>query len=89
MRRWWSDRRNIRRIGRWLGWLTVVLLLVTILTGYGITEARTVTAFTLGLLTKPLAQRVHQFTEVWIAIFLAAHILIALWMRRFEPRGKE
>jgi hypothetical protein len=89
MRTWWGDRRNIRKTGRWLGWLTVVLILVTILTGYGITEARTVTALTMGLLTKPVAQRLHQFTEVWIVILLAAHISIALWMRRFEPHGKE
>lgn len=89
MRAWWGDRRNIRKIGRWLGWLAVVLILVTILTGYGIAEARMVTALTFGVLTKPVAQRVHQFTEIWIVILLTAHISIALWMRRFEPQRKD
>ncbi len=81
--------KNIRNIGRICGWLAAVLLLFTLLTGYGITEFRIVEPLTLGLLGKAAAQRLHSYTELPLVMLFAVHIGIALWARRSVDRGKE
>lgn len=44
---------TVRRIGRWCGWAALALLLLALLTGYGVSEFRIVTGATLGVLTRP------------------------------------
>jgi hypothetical protein len=81
------NRKNyVRRIGRYLGWAALGLLLFTVLTGYGITEWRIVDSLTFGLLGKANAQRLHSYTEVPMVILLAAHVSIAWWSRRDGER---
>lgn len=74
-------KRNIERIGRVCGWAAALLLLFTILTGYGISEFRTVTSITFGILGKATSQRLHHYTDVPLLIFLSVHIGLALWGR--------
>lgn len=76
------NRKNlVRRIGRFLGWTALGLLLFTVLTGYGITEWRVVDTLTFGLLGKANAQRLHSYMEVPMVILLVAHVSIAWWSR--------
>jgi hypothetical protein len=89
MRDWFRDKQRIRAIGRCCGWATLVLVLLTLLTGYGITQFRIVSPLTLGLLTKALAQRWHAYTDLPLIVLLAFHVGIALWWRRSASRPKE
>jgi thiosulfate reductase cytochrome b subunit len=75
------SKRNLRRIGRWCGWAAALLLLLTVLTGYGITEFRIVTRLTFGVLGKATSQRLHYYTDVPLIIFLTIHVGLALWRR--------
>ena len=78
----------IRKIGRICGWLGLGLLLVTLLTGYGIADFRIVTPLTFNLLNKAIAQRLHAYTEAPMLALLLAHIGIALWVRRIDSQKK-
>lgn len=75
------SQRNLGRIGRWCGWASALLLLFTVLTGYGISEFRTVTSITFGILGKATSQKLHHYTDVPLLIFLSVHIGLALWGR--------
>lgn len=62
---------NLRRVNQYLLLATSVLL---ILTGYGITQSNIIKPFTLGLLDKPLAFKLHSDLVIFFVIFLALHI---------------
>jgi hypothetical protein len=47
----------------------------------GISEFRTVTGITFGILGKATSQRLHHYTDVPLLIFLSSHIGLALWGR--------
>ena len=55
-------------------WLFVVVMLLYGITGYGITQYRIVEPATLGLLTKPLAFKIHDNLWIPLLILLALHI---------------
>ena len=74
---------KIRAIGRVCGWLALALVLLTLLTGYGIAEFRIVTPLTFNLLNKAAAQRLHAYTELPMLLLLSAHIVIAAGARGF------
>ncbi len=82
-------RRRIRAIGRACGWATMALALVTLLTGYGITQYRIVDPLTLGILNKAVAQRWHAYTGVPFLVFMFAHVGIVLWWRTSPSNPKE
>jgi hypothetical protein len=71
----------MRRMGHWFGWLTVVLMLLALLTGYGITQFRVVDPLTFGLVGKAFSQHWHEAVAVLMAAFLSIHVGIALWLR--------
>ena len=75
------SKENIKIIGRGCGWAAGALLLFTVLTGYGITEYGIVTSLTFGLLGKATSQRIHNFADIPLIVFLAVHVGIALWGR--------
>jgi hypothetical protein len=86
---WLRNKNHIRAIGRICGWVSMALVLVTLLTGYGITQFRIVDPLTLGVLTKAVAQRWHAYTDLPLAVFLAFHVGIALWWRMSRSAPKE
>lgn len=55
-------------------WLFVALILLYGITGYGITQYRIVEPATLGLLTKPLAFKIHDNLLIPLLVLLALHI---------------
>jgi cytochrome b subunit of formate dehydrogenase len=81
-------RRRIRAIGRICGWLTMILALVTLLTGYGITQFRIVDSLTYGILNKALAQRLHGYTDLPFLALMLTHVGIALWWRMSSSNPK-
>lgn len=74
--------RTIRKTVRWLLLVVVILFVIT---GFGITEFRTVETLTFGLLAKNLAFRIHEALWIPLAVLLAAHVLYSpitrLWRR--------
>jgi hypothetical protein len=75
------SERDIRMIGRVCGWGAVLLLLFTVLTGYGISEFRTVSSLTFGILDKATSHRLHNYTDIPMLILLSLHVGLALWGR--------
>jgi len=82
-----TNQKVLRSVIKWLLLATVVFYLIT---GFGITEFRTVEALTLGLLTKSWAFKIHNVLWVPFVILLASHILFSpisrLWRKRKLPR---
>jgi hypothetical protein len=54
--------------------ILLLLLAIYMVSGLGITEARTVEAVSFGLLTKPVAFQLHNNLLIPFIIFLALHI---------------
>lgn len=57
-------------------WLLLAVMALYILTGFGITQFRTVEAMTFGLLTKNLSFKMHNALTIPFAVLLVAHIVL-------------
>ena len=78
-----TSQRLLRSVIKWLLLVTAVFCLIT---GFGITEFRTVETLTLGLLTKSWAFKIHNVLWVPFVVLLASHVLFTpisrLWRKR-------
>ena len=72
---------DVRVISHVCAWVAAILLFFSVLTGYGITEFRIVTALTFDVLNKATSQRLHSYVDIPLMVFLSVHIGTALWMR--------
>ena len=70
---------NLKIITRWL---LLVLTLIYIITGLGISYYRTIEALTFGLLTKVLSFKIHSYLLIPFLILLVLHIGLAVWHRK-------
>jgi cytochrome b561 len=77
---------NQRVVRITLHWLLTVLVIVYLITGFGITEYRIVETLTFGLLTKSLAQRIHINIEIPFIILLVLHIWFLPLLRYVRSR---
>ena len=80
---------NQRVMQRTIHWLLTALVIVYLITGFGITEYRVVESLTFGLLTKSLAQRIHMSVEIPFMILLILHIWLLPLLRHFRSRKLE
>ena len=55
-------------------WLLLAVIVLYLLTGFGITQYRVVEHLTFGLLTKPLAFKIHDNLLIPFIILLGLHI---------------
>jgi len=78
---------NRRRVATIVHWSLLVLTLLVVVTGLGITEYRVVTAVTFGLLGKALAFKLHLWLWIPFVVVFVAHV--ALTVRPFRRRGKK
>ena len=69
-----SSQGLIKRIVHWLLTIIIVLYLIT---GFGITEFRVVEALTFGLLAKNLAFKIHNNLWIPFIILLGLHIFFS------------
>ena len=67
-------------------WSLTAVIVVYIITGFGITEFRTVEAWTLGLITKNLSFIVHNILTVPFLVLLITHISLVLTLKRRAAR---
>ena len=65
-------------------YLLLVVTMLYIISGFGITEFRIVESITFGLLTKKLAFEIHEYLWIPFAVLLALHVSLHLakkWLR--------
>jgi len=67
---------NSKLLFRILHWLLMIIVILFILSGYGITEYRLIESITFGLLSKPLAFQIHFYLIYPFLLLLIIHILI-------------
>jgi len=65
-------------------WLLTVLVIIYLITGFGIIEYRIVEPLTFGLLTKSLAQQIHISLEIPFIILLILHIWLLPLLKYFK-----
>jgi len=67
-------------------WALLIAILLYVLTGYGITEFRIIESITFGLLTKPLAFKMHSWLIYPTAALLVLHVCLSwvlkVWCKR-------
>ena len=85
---WLRRKKNVVRIGRWCGWIALALMVLTALSGYGITEWRLIERITFGLLDKAGSLELHHYTDIPLAVFTLLHVGIDVWARRSARRRK-
>ena len=68
-------------------WLLGIVTVLYIVSGFGITEFRTVETLTFGLLTKNLAFRIHDSLWVPFIVLLLMHLCLPLVFKR--ENGKD
>ena len=68
-------------------WTLTVVIIVYLITGFGITEYRIVETLTFGLLTKSLAYEIHINLEIPFIVLLVMHICLPLILR--HPKLKK
>jgi len=70
---------------RIIHWLLAILVIIYLVTGFGITEFRTVETVTLGLLTKSLAFEIHNNLWIPFIILLGLHVFLTLIKKGKKP----
>lgn len=76
-----TNRQLIKKI---IYWLLTVVVIVYLITGFGITEYRIVETLTFGLLTKSLAHRIHIDIAIPFIILLILHIWLLPLLKYFK-----
>jgi thiosulfate reductase cytochrome b subunit len=81
-----KNRIQIRKTAAYFSIATVILYIVT---GYGITQYRTVEKLTFGLLSKSLSFKIHSWLIIPLIIFLFTHLYFSCdLLRGFGKNGK-
>ena len=75
---------NWQLIKKIIHWLLTVVVIIYLITGFGITEYRIVEPLTFGLLTKSLAQKIHINIEIPFIILLILHIWLLPLLKYFK-----
>ena len=73
-------------LGRTVHWLLLAVVLLYIITGFGISQFRVIESITFGLLTKNLAFRIHDNLWIPFLVLLIMHILIS-YILNSKKRG--
>ena len=74
----------MRLVKRVIQSLLLIVMIVYIISGFGITEFRVVESITFGLFTKKLAFEIHEYLWIPFIVLLALHIFLPLvrkWLR--------
>ncbi len=77
---------NQRLVKGTIHWLLTVVVIVYLITGFGITEYSIVESLTFGLLAKSLAHKIHMNLEIPFIILLILHIWFLPLLRYARSR---
>ena len=76
-----TNRQLIKKI---IHWLLTVVVIIYLITGFGITEYRIVEPLTFGLLTRSLAHKIHIDIAIPFIILLILHIWLLPLLKYFK-----
>ena len=74
------------KIRKWASYLALIVIILFIITGYGMTQYRIVEKLTFGLLQKSLAFKIHSFLIYPLIIFLLVHLYYSCSLFRCRKR---
>jgi cytochrome b subunit of formate dehydrogenase len=75
---------NQQLVKRSIHWILTALVIIYLITGFGITQYRIVEPLTFGLLTKSLAQKIHINIEIPFIVLLILHIWLLPLLKYFK-----
>jgi len=71
-------------------YVLLIIIVIYLISGLGITQHQIIGPLTLGILTTPLALSIHEFLLVPFVVLLVAHIAIGPITRAYSrSKGKE
>jgi len=70
---------KLKNIARWL---LLVLVIMYIITGLGISHFRIIESLTFGLLTKSLSFKIHGYLLIPFLILLVLHVFPFIWPKK-------
>jgi len=85
------DIERIKLIQKILAWILLIVVVLMVLSGYGITEFKIVEALTFGLLGKALSFSLHSALAIPFIILLLLHLYFTVIRKRLgkeNDRGK-
>jgi len=71
-------------VRRTIHWLLTIVVIIYLITGFGITQYRIVEPLTFGLLTKNLAHIIHMSLEIPFIILVVLHLWLLPLLKRFK-----
>jgi cytochrome b subunit of formate dehydrogenase len=77
---------NQRLMRRTIHWILTALVIIYLITGFGITEYGIIEPLTFGLLTKSLAHRIHMSLEIPFIILVVLHIWLLPLFRYLKSK---
>lgn len=72
-----------------VAWLSLVVVVLYVITGYGITKAETMAKISFGLLTRDVSKAIHFNLLIPLIILVLAHLVLALDLINKFKREKE
>ena len=75
---------NQQIIKKTVHWLLTVVVIIYLITGFGITEYRIVEPLTFGLLTRSLAHKIHIDIAIPFIVLLILHIWLLPLLKYFK-----
>jgi cytochrome b subunit of formate dehydrogenase len=68
-----------------ISWLLLIVIMLYLITGLGITQFRTMENLTFGLLTKNLSFQIHNNLLIPLIVLLLLHICLPYIFRKTNP----
>lgn len=66
----------LKRIARASAWLLLVMIIVLLISGWGITHTEIIYKASFGLIDRGRADSIHRATQIPAALFFTAHVLL-------------
>ena len=72
------DKRLVKKI---IQWGLLIIIVIFIITGFGISRFQIIGPLTFGLLNKPLSYQIHSYLVLPLVIFLYLHVFLT-WKKK-------
>ncbi|MFC2018353.1 hypothetical protein ACFLU4_00130 [Chloroflexota bacterium] len=76
-----------KRLSRWSAWTLLVIVLINLFSGWGITRSGIIYQASLGLVDRGLANQIHRLSQLPMVIIFLIHVLAnvsAIFSRRWQ-----
>jgi hypothetical protein len=71
----------LKRIAKASAWILLVIIIVAVVTGWGITQTGIIYRLTFGLIDRGLADAIHRAINIPLALFFLSHVLINIKLK--------